>query len=691
MAEQDDGKPTVALMAIGDALKASEARDMAVERIGEGVDAIKGGVEIGKTMRELPPVKLAADYQAGIQELSEKSGHQDRQALENAFKRAETDSISRYTMLEAGSAMAAQGMQVNSADELAELSLVLTRYSESKGVAKDDSAKLMAALYKSGTTDPKAMADAMARISQVAQQAGVGQGELARALPDLLAKQQPGKEALPAAVIAALKEKKNIDQEAAAAEWSNVRIADGSGAEDLRFKHRAHVERSDKTSKQLWQEADSATNRAMGNIGDALRPISDTLAKALAGAANGLASLAAQAPGTVAVLGGLGAAAATAVAAFKVLRGGKQIVGGVLDYVGGFGKVSEPENKDGVQDVRVINWPGKDEAPAKGAGGRKSRRRGGATAKRRAPRRGVGDATGKSKPEVDNGNMRGNGKKRKRSGARDVGAVANHPTGQGAKRDGRAAGAPGKSDALSRGPADGGKAGGGGPAQVAGKATGTLGKLGGFLQKVPGVGVGLRLASLGHTLLGPGSKQEKLEAASGASGAVAGTFVGGAIGGTIGALIAGPIGLPVGKAIGGLIGGLAGEFIGRKLASPAKPGESSAQLAPAAKGIAAQPTARTAAASATAAGSVTMAAPSGKAAPTVASPGAAPVAPGGRAGSSQFNYAPQITINVPAMAHGMQGLAEQVANLLYERFRRADAAAARGMLGDQPFPLMGRA
>jgi hypothetical protein len=620
MAEQENEKPASALTAIGDALKASETRDKAVERIGEGFDAIKGGVEIGKTMRELPPVKVATEYQAGVQELSEKSGHQDRTGLENAFKKAETDAISRYAMLEAGNAMASQGMQVKSAGELAELSLVLTRYAESKSVSKEDSAKLMAALYKSGTTDPKAMADAMARISQLAQQARVGQNELAKALPELLAKQQPGKEALPAAAIAALAETKGIGQDAAAAEWANVRIADGGGAEDLRFKHRAHVERSGKTSKELWQEADAASNRAMGNIGDALRPVSDGMAKALAGAASGLASFAAQAPGAVVALGTLGATAAAAVAAFKILRGGKQIVGGLVDYVSGFGKGGEQESTGGVQDVRVTNWHEAGKASGGRHGGGKRRKRGKAPAKQRGP----------DKPAARPGRDTGAGTKQRVRPAGDV---------------------PGR----------------GQTGRTPGRAVATLTKFGGLLQKVPAIGAGLRLAATVPTLLGSGSRQEKLEAASGASGAVAGTFVGGAIGGTIGALLGGPIGLPIGKAVGGFVGGLVGEAVGRKLVAQ---GQASGRKET---------------------GGVAMSAPSNVAAPAAVSAGTAAAAANARAGNSQFNYSPQITINVPAPANGVHGLAEQVASLLYERFRRVDAAAARGMMGDQPFPMMGRA
>ena len=285
------------------------------------------------------------------------------------------------------------------------------------------------------------------------------------------------------------------------------------------------------TSKRKWAEVGNAINDALETVGDALRPVTDRVADAVAGVtrfSTGLAKMNPTVTTTVATVAAaflglrtLGAAWKIGKGAFDIARGtimarGAGKLGGLASILTGkagevAGKAADVLGGAGVQRVFVVNMPGS------GFGG------------------------GLDLP----------------SGA-DGGKPGTKPS-------------PGKPQ--------------GRWAAMKAGATGLLGKAAPYAGKIGGgLAVAGAVYSAVDTFRNAKTDQEKAEGYGGAAGGLAGGLAGAKAGAVFGAL-AGPVGIAIGGIAGGVLGSIlgdkAGSWLGGKIAEPklAAPALSAPKLA----------------------------------------------------------------------------------------------------------------
>jgi len=261
------------------------------------------------------------------------------------------------------------------------------------------------------------------------------------------------------------------------------------------------------TSAQKWAEASNAFQASMVSLGDALRPVTDTIADLAAGALQLGSSLAQGNPGVAlgAVAIGLGI---VAVAAKRIITGatqwaaGKVLEGAGMKLPGGKGGPALPGAAGkalgaltGVQQVHVTNWPGSGlDGGGDDVGGKKRK-----PGRRNAP-------GGNRRPAIPRGAGRG-WMPRLAGGIKTAG-------------------------------------------RFVGRNAGSV------------LAVGASMYQAYDTYKNAKTSKEKGAGYGGAAGSLAGGLAGAKLGAIIGAM-----GGPIGMALGGLIGGAIGTFAGEKLGS----------------------------------------------------------------------------------------------------------------------------
>lgn len=230
-------------------------------------------------------------------------------------------------------------------------------------------------------TDPakaKAMQEALAKISKESDPAKVKQMmtafEASMRTGDLFADMQ-----VKAALTAYMQGKK---------QYQDLK-AESANAGGILEKNLA--ERRE-TSDQMWKEAAQSMDDALRSAGDAMRPVTDKVASSVASVGQSLSELADKSPRLVTGLLGVGAAIATAAAAYSTFKIGKGLMN--------IGRGTLMGNPDVVQKVHVVNslGGGPDLGGGGGAGARSRRRRG---FWRRGPAsNAAGGSTGADKPRM---------------------------------------------------------------------------------------------------------------------------------------------------------------------------------------------------------------------------------------------------------------------------------------------------
>lgn len=271
------------------------------------------------------------------------------------------------------------------------------------------------------------------------------------------------------------------------------------------------------TSAQLWKETSQAMDDALRSAGDAMQPVTDKFASGLTSIAKGLASVSDESPKLVTGLLGIGAAVATAAAAyssFKIAKGMMNVARGTL-----------MGNPNIVQKVAIVSGLAGAGADLDGSGreGRRKRRIGRGRRAVSVPEKPVTAA----KPRV---RVYSNG--------------TSHPPKS--LSDWKPPGATPKPLATSVGSAK--------PSGI------RLGKLGGLGKGNPAAAVFDAALNAKDVYDNAKTRDEKAEGYGDAAGTLAGTLAGAAAGAAIGSVV--PI---IGTAIGGLIGGVLGGMGGGRL------------------------------------------------------------------------------------------------------------------------------
>lgn len=272
------------------------------------------------------------------------------------------------------------------------------------------------------------------------------------------------------------------------------------------------------TSAQLWKETSQAMDDALRSAGDAMQPVTDKFASGLTSIAKGLASVSDESPKLVTGLLGIGAAVATAAAAyssFKIAKGMMNVARGTL-----------MGNPNIVQKVAIVSGLAGGGADLGGSGreGRRKRRIGRGRRAVSVPEKPVTAA----KPRV---RVYSNGA----------------PHAPKSLSDWKPSGATPKAPASSL--------------VASGKPSGIrLGKLGGLGKGNPAAAVFDAALNAKDVYDNAKTRDEKAEGYGDAAGTLAGTLAGAAAGAAIGSVV--PI---IGTAIGGLIGGVLGGMGGGRL------------------------------------------------------------------------------------------------------------------------------
>jgi phage tail tape-measure protein len=271
------------------------------------------------------------------------------------------------------------------------------------------------------------------------------------------------------------------------------------------------------TSAQLWKETSQAMDDALRSAGDAMQPVTDKFASGLTSIAKGLASVSDESPKLVTGLLGIGAAVATAAAAyssFKIAKGMMNVARGTL-----------MGNPNIVQKVAIVSGLAGAGADLDGSGreGRRKRRIGRGRRAVSVPEKPVTAA----KPRV---RVYSNGA----------------PHAPKTLSDWKPPGATPKPLATSIGSAK--------PSGI------RLGKLGGLGKGNPAAAVFDAALNAKDVYDNAKTRDEKAEGYGDAAGTLAGTLAGAAAGAAIGSVV--PI---IGTAIGGLIGGVLGGMGGGRL------------------------------------------------------------------------------------------------------------------------------
>lgn len=271
------------------------------------------------------------------------------------------------------------------------------------------------------------------------------------------------------------------------------------------------------TSAQLWKETSQAMDDALRSAGDAMQPVTDKFASGLTSIAKGLASVSDESPKLVTGLLGIGAAVATAAAAyssFKIAKGMMNVARGTL-----------MGNPNIVQKVAIVSGLAGAGADLDGSGreGRRKRRIGRGRRTVSVP----GKPVTAAKPRV---RVYSNGA----------------PHAPKTLSDWKPPGATPKPLATSIGSAK--------PSGI------RLGKLGGLGKGNPAAAVFDAALNAKDVYDNAKTRDEKAEGYGDAAGTLAGTLAGAAAGAAIGSVV--PI---IGTAIGGLIGGVLGGMGGGRL------------------------------------------------------------------------------------------------------------------------------
>jgi TP901 family phage tail tape measure protein len=273
------------------------------------------------------------------------------------------------------------------------------------------------------------------------------------------------------------------------------------------------------TSAQLWKETSQAMDDALRSAGDAMQPVTDTFASGLTSVAKALAAVSDESPKLVTGLLGIGAAVATAAAAyssFKIAKGMMNVARGTL-----------MGNPNIVQKVAIVSGLAGAGADLDGSGreGRRKRRIGRGRRAVSVPEKPVTAA----KPRV---RVYSNGA----------------PHAPKTLSDWKPPGATPKPLATSVGSAK--------PSGI------RLGKLGGLGKGNPAAAVFDAALNAKDVYDNAKTRDEKAEGYGDAAGTLAGTLAGAAAGAAIGSVV--PI---IGTAIGGLVGGVLGGMGGGRLGS----------------------------------------------------------------------------------------------------------------------------
>jgi TP901 family phage tail tape measure protein len=271
------------------------------------------------------------------------------------------------------------------------------------------------------------------------------------------------------------------------------------------------------TSAQLWKETSQAMDDALRSAGDAMQPVTDKFASGLTSIAKGLASVSDESPKLVTGLLGIGAAVATAAAAyssFKIAKGIMNVARGTL-----------MGNPNIVQKVAIVSGLAGAGADLGGSGreGRRKRRIGRGRRAVSVPEKPVTAA----KPRV---RVYSNGA----------------PHAPKSLSDWKPPGATPKPLTTSVRSAK--------PSGI------RLGKLGGLGKGNPAAAVFDAALNAKDVYDNAKTRDEKAEGYGDAAGTLAGTLAGAAAGAVIGSVV--PI---IGTAIGGLIGGVLGGMGGGRL------------------------------------------------------------------------------------------------------------------------------
>jgi TP901 family phage tail tape measure protein len=271
------------------------------------------------------------------------------------------------------------------------------------------------------------------------------------------------------------------------------------------------------TSAQLWKETSQAIDDALRSAGDAMQPVTDKFASGLTSIAKGLASVSDESPKLVTGLLGIGAAIATAAAAyssFKIAKGMMNVARGTL-----------MGNPNIVQKVAIVSGLAGAGADLGGSDreGRRKRRIGRGRRAVSVPEKPV--TAGKPRVRVYS------------NGA---------PHAPKTLSDWKPPGATPKPLATS---------------VASAKPSGIrLGKLGGLGKSNPAAAVFDAALNAKDVYDNAKTRDEKAEGYGDAAGTLAGTLAGAAAGAAIGSVV--PI---IGTAIGGLIGGVLGGMGGGRL------------------------------------------------------------------------------------------------------------------------------
>ncbi|MBJ7309228.1 phage tail tape measure protein [Rugamonas sp. CCM 8940] len=602
------------------------------ERIGDsmkqGKEALGDLSTLGKAV--MAPVNASAEYQVSVRAIANEAGESG--AAGEARVAARLALAARQGGVNSNELAGAVGKMINprlDGKQALDMAPLLTRFAVGQSVSMDAGAKLIGALaQQANISSPAEMRQALNGIVDMGQRNKVDMGELAKAMPGLLAEMnklgvqgQAAPQRLAAMLERSLKTADSPEAAAKEVKEQLVKLREQARGKDRKTgqaatadtaaslaRARAQLdkvapagpgrpveEHLDKDfgdarsgSKNKWGALDAASNQLLVNVGDALRPYSDKVAVVLTDLTNGAADLAKAWPGvTAALVGVVGAAAA-----YKLAKSGVGLVRGAGEVaLGGiFGRKKKAAGEAGddaakggdVQRVFVTNWPvGKccggadgdgpdgDAGGADADGGRKRRKRPGAL--RRAGRR-IAGRLGRA-----GRGMAGLGRRALAAGGRVFGGigrgiarVARAPLGAvagGLGRVGRGVVGLGRSAATAGGRLLG-RAGG----AVASSARAAAGAAPALVRRVaPLAGrLGGALAVAGGALQvyqvyrGAKTRDEKAEGYGRAAGSMAGGASGAMLGAAIGG-VAGPIGALVGAVALGALGAWKGEeYVGRK-------------------------------------------------------------------------------------------------------------------------------
>jgi hypothetical protein len=383
-------------------------RAQGYERIGasmkEGKEALGELSTLGKAV--MGAVNASAEYQVSVRAIANEAGASGAAGEARVAARLALDA--RRAGVNSNELAGAVGKMINphlDGKQALDMAPLLTRFAVGQSVSMDDGAKLIGALaQQANINSPAEMRQALNGIVDMAQRSKVDMGQLAKAMPGLLAEMnklgvrgQAAPQRLADMLERSLKTADSPEAAAKDVKEQLVKLREQARVKDKKTgqagaldtdaslararaqldklapagKTRAPVEEHlDKdfddargSSKNQWGALDAASNQLLVNVGDALRPYSDKVAVVLTDLTNGAADLAKAWPGVTAGLVG----AAGTFLAYKAVMGGVGIARGAGETLLGriLGRGKKPAGAGGddaaaagaVQLVRVINWP----------------------------------------------------------------------------------------------------------------------------------------------------------------------------------------------------------------------------------------------------------------------------------------------------------------------------------------------